>query len=63
MDACGRWCEKVLVVLKGGGVVESCDNDCVEECGVVSSSEDEFVRERDRQRDSLVELNNFKSIP
>ncbi|KAH1120054.1 hypothetical protein AAZX31_17G237100 [Glycine max] len=36
-----RWCEKVVAVLKGVGVVESCDNDGAEECGVVSSSEEE----------------------
>lgn len=44
MDAVfDQWFEKVVAILKGDGVVERYDNDGVEECGVVSSFEDEFV--------------------
>jgi len=42
-----RWFEKVVAILKG---LERCDNDGVEECGIVSSSEDEFVCEREIDR-------------
>ena len=37
------WFEKMVVILKG---LESYDNDDGEECGIVSSSKDECVRER-----------------
>jgi len=39
-----RWCEKVVAVLKGGGVAECDDDDDgggAAECGVYSSSEEE----------------------